>query len=184
MAKKSKSKNMQDPALRLGPRTSPITGTFFMPHPVRHLQKLPAQVDLRPQCPKEVYDQGQLGSCTANSIAGAIEFDQIKLKLRPAFTPSRLFIYYNERVIEGTVELRLGLPRSATASRAWRPGCAPRDHSGRTTSPSSRQARPTADYIDGREIHGRPLSAVGPDREPDEGLSRLGLSLRFRVHGL
>ena len=32
------------------------------------LANLPASVDLRPQCPKEVYDQGQLGSCTANAM--------------------------------------------------------------------------------------------------------------------
>lgn len=63
---------------------------------------LPSSVDLRPKCPAEVYDQGQLGSCTANAIAGAIEFDQLKQKLT-SFTPSRLFIYYNERVMEGTV---------------------------------------------------------------------------------
>jgi C1A family cysteine protease len=59
---------------------------------------LPTSVDLRPNCPP-VYDQGQLGSCTANAIAGAIEFEQIRQKLTQ-FTPSRLFIYYNERVIE------------------------------------------------------------------------------------
>jgi C1A family cysteine protease len=51
-----------------------------------------------------VYNQGELGSCTAHSIAGAIEFDQIKQKLPQIFVPSRLFIYYNERVIEGTVD--------------------------------------------------------------------------------
>jgi C1A family cysteine protease len=65
---------------------------------------LPPAVDLRPQCPKEVYDQGQLGSCTGNAIAGAIEFDQMKQTAADIFTPSRLFIYYNERVIEGTVD--------------------------------------------------------------------------------
>jgi C1A family cysteine protease len=48
-------------------------------------------------------DQGQLGSCTGNAIAGAVQFDRIKQKLKPAFAPSRLFIYYNERAIEGTV---------------------------------------------------------------------------------
>jgi C1A family cysteine protease len=63
---------------------------------------LPPSVDLRPHCPP-VFDQGQLGSCTANAIAGAIEFDQIKQGL-PEFTPSRLFIYYNERVIEHDVQ--------------------------------------------------------------------------------
>ena len=43
-----------------------------------------------------------LGSCTANAIGGAVEFDRIKQELAD-FVPSRLFIYYNERVIEGTV---------------------------------------------------------------------------------
>src|SRR6266436_3557786 len=65
--------------------------------------KLPKSVDLRPNCPP-VYDQGQLGSCTGNAIAGAIQFEREKQKLSPDFIPSRLFIYYNERVIEGTVE--------------------------------------------------------------------------------
>ena len=63
--------------------------------------KLPASVDLRPQCPP-VYDQGQLGSCTANAIAAALELDRMKQKL-PVFIPSRLFIYYNERAMEGSV---------------------------------------------------------------------------------
>jgi C1A family cysteine protease len=42
-------------------------------------------------------------NCTANAIAGALEFDQMKQQLSQIFIPSRLFIYYNERVIEGTV---------------------------------------------------------------------------------
>ncbi len=69
--------------------------------PVEWLAKLPLKVDLRTKCPA-VYDQGQLGSCTANAIAAAIEFDQMKEKIK-YFMPSRLFIYYNERVMEGTV---------------------------------------------------------------------------------
>ncbi len=63
---------------------------------------LPPSIDLRPACPT-VYDQGELGSCTANAIAGAIEFDRMKQNLLPLFTPSRLFIYYNKRSMEGTV---------------------------------------------------------------------------------
>jgi C1A family cysteine protease len=70
--------------------------------PVEAAGVLPASVDLRAQCPP-VYDQGQLGSCTANAIAGAIQFDQMKQKLAQIFTPARLFIYYNERAIEHTV---------------------------------------------------------------------------------
>ena len=74
--------------------------------PPRFLSALPPSVDLRRLCPA-VYDQGMLGSCTANAIAAAIEFDRLKQKL-PDFVPSRLFIYYNERVIEGTVGLDSG----------------------------------------------------------------------------
>lgn len=70
------------------------------------LTALPSTVDLTSKCPA-VYDQGQLGSCTANAIAGAIEFDRLKQKLQD-WVPSRLFIYYNERVIEGTVNSDAG----------------------------------------------------------------------------
>ena len=69
--------------------------------PLLKLGPLPAKVDLRKQCPA-IYNQGQIGSCTANAIAGAIEFDRLKQKLSD-FTPSRLFIYYNERSLENTV---------------------------------------------------------------------------------
>jgi C1A family cysteine protease len=72
---------------------------YAAPGPV--LAQLPPSADLRPQCPP-VFDQGQLGSCTGNAIAGAIEFELLKQQLSD-FVPSRLFIYYNERVIEGTV---------------------------------------------------------------------------------
>jgi C1A family cysteine protease len=64
--------------------------------------KLPPKVDLRKKCPA-VYDQGDLGSCTANAIGAAHQFGQIKQKVKRDFVPSRLFIYYNERVIIGTV---------------------------------------------------------------------------------
>ncbi|HZT28498.1 MAG TPA: C1 family peptidase [Bryobacteraceae bacterium] len=70
--------------------------------PPAALAALPPSVDLRPQCPP-VYDQGQLGSCTANAIGGAIQFEQIKQGGKN-FVPSRLFIYYNERVMEHTVD--------------------------------------------------------------------------------
>jgi C1A family cysteine protease len=70
--------------------------------PPQTLVGLPASVDLRDRCPKEVYDQGQLGSCTANAIGAAFEFRLLEQKAAD-FMPSRLFVYYNERVIEGTV---------------------------------------------------------------------------------
>lgn len=64
---------------------------------------LPTSVDLRDSgFSPPVYDQGQLGSCTANAIGGAFEYEQKRQGLSD-YLPSRLFIYYNERVIENTV---------------------------------------------------------------------------------
>lgn len=68
---------------------------------------LPPKVDLTNEFPP-VYDQGQLNSCTGNGIAAALQFDRMKQNLAPNFTPSRLFIYYNERVIEHSVESDCG----------------------------------------------------------------------------
>jgi len=62
----------------------------------------PAQkeVDLRPLC-SPVEDQGTLGSCTAHALTGNLEF--LKQKTIKKFMQfSRLFLYYNERVIEHT----------------------------------------------------------------------------------
>jgi C1A family cysteine protease len=65
------------------------------------IAKLPPKVDLRAGC-SPVEDQGQLGSCTANALVGALEF--LEKKDGVAFVDlSRLFVYYNERAIEGTV---------------------------------------------------------------------------------
>lgn len=67
-----------------------------------HLRELKA-VDLRPDCPT-VYNQGHLGSCTANSIGFAYEFNQMPDEPgETKFIPSRLFIYYNERAMEKTI---------------------------------------------------------------------------------
>jgi C1A family cysteine protease len=71
--------------------------------PLARIGPLPARVDLRGGCPP-IWDQGALGSCTAQAIAAALEFDQRKQNVADLFDPSRLFIYYNERVMEGTVD--------------------------------------------------------------------------------
>lgn len=62
---------------------------------------LPRSVDLRSKCPP-VFDQGQLGSCTANALSGAMGF------LHPGLIGSRLFVYYNERAMEGTIDQDAG----------------------------------------------------------------------------
>jgi C1A family cysteine protease len=61
------------------------------------------KIDLRLFCPK-VEDQEDLGSCTANAGVGLYEFVELKQKTeKPFWDASRLFLYYNTRVIEGTV---------------------------------------------------------------------------------
>jgi C1A family cysteine protease len=67
---------------------------------------LPTKVDLTTNCP-EIYNQGALGSCTANAIGAVYEFVQ-KKETPDFFMPSRLFIYYNERDMEGTVKVDAG----------------------------------------------------------------------------
>jgi len=57
--------------------------------------------DLRAGC-SPVEDQGEMGSCTANALAGALEFLQKKGGLAVE-DKSRLFIYYNERVMGHSV---------------------------------------------------------------------------------
>jgi len=88
---------------------------------VNHVEKwsdVPPSVDLRKQF-GEIYNQGQLGSCTANAIAMAFNFEDVDQSLR-VMNPSRLFIYYNERSMEGTVsqdsgaEIRDGIKSCAT----------------------------------------------------------------------
>lgn len=81
-------------------------------------------VDLRKTCVvPPIMDQEQLGSCTGNGISSVVYFDLLNKhggKGITPFQPSRLFVYYNERVIEGTVnedagaEIRDGIKAVAT----------------------------------------------------------------------
>jgi C1A family cysteine protease len=57
---------------------------------------LPEIVDLRSKFPP-IFNQGELGSCTANALCGVIGYDL------PDFIGSRLFLYYNERKLEDTI---------------------------------------------------------------------------------
>ncbi len=75
--------------------------------------RLPKQYDIRLSIAKTiseantifpVYDQGNLGSCTANAAAGALQLKRILEKL-PNYVPSRLMIYYNERANDQTLSV-------------------------------------------------------------------------------
>jgi C1A family cysteine protease len=62
---------------------------------------VPRHVDLRAGC-SAVEDQSDLGSCTANALVGALEFLELKDGVKFGDF-SRLMVYYNERVVEGTI---------------------------------------------------------------------------------
>jgi C1A family cysteine protease len=65
------------------------------------MMALPPKVDLRACC-SPVEDQGNLGSCTAQALVGNLEFLEVKARV-PYSNLSRRFLYYNERVIENSV---------------------------------------------------------------------------------
>lgn len=80
------------------------------------LADLPPRIDLRVtgHLDYDIYDQGPLGSCTANAIAAALRYEAGQQSLAD-IDPSRLWIYYREREMEGNVgtdagaEIRDGL---------------------------------------------------------------------------
>lgn len=72
----------------------------FIPKKLAIGKKLPLYVTLRNQCPP-VYDQGGIGSCVAQAVAGCMQFVEMK-QLEASPNLSRLFIYYNARAIIGT----------------------------------------------------------------------------------
>src|SRR6187431_2729963 len=69
-------------------------------------EKVPQVIDLRDQFPA-IYNQGRLGSCTAQALAAAFDFNR-QLQGVSFMNPSRLFIYWNERELEGTVDSDAG----------------------------------------------------------------------------
>lgn len=77
----------------------------FLPDPAR--QAHPVAVDLRAQCPP-VYDQGRINACTANVFAAAVAFSREKNGQSHPFEPSRLFVYYNERMLQDQVANDVG----------------------------------------------------------------------------
>lgn len=59
---------------------------------------MPSAVDLRPSLPPKIWQQGRLGSCTANATG----IQLWALDKTDPVEPSRAFQYYNTRLYEGT----------------------------------------------------------------------------------
>ena len=64
-------------------------------------RETPPAIDLRQYC-GAVYDQQPLRSCSANALSSLLTFVG-NTERHPIEPPSRLFIYYNERKLEGTL---------------------------------------------------------------------------------
>ena len=79
-----------------------IRDRAFSTHPLYATISLPPSVDLSGGDPP-VYDQGDLGSCTGNGVAYILAYAQHQQHGGDWMTFSRLFIYYNERFMEGSV---------------------------------------------------------------------------------
>lgn len=76
---------------------------------LRFTAALPDHVYLRRFC-SEVSDQGQLGSCTANALTNLLEYNECAAGRggKQFKDLSRLFVYYNERVLENSVDQDAG----------------------------------------------------------------------------
>ena len=80
----------------------------FVFHESMKPSQLPPLIDLTNRADwMPPYNQDTLGSCTANAIAGALEYEMVKQGKKPVM-PSRLFIYYMERLREKTLEIDNG----------------------------------------------------------------------------
>jgi hypothetical protein len=82
----------------------PNTNSFKVSAPICNL---PTSVDLRHLANVQIYDQEATGSCSANAICSAYSILNI-LNGRPPINLSRLFVYYNSRVMDNTQNIDAG----------------------------------------------------------------------------
>ena len=69
-------------------------------HPQAKVAALPSNIDLSAGMPP-VWDQGQAGSCVGHACSAAFAYNAIRQGI-DQWTPSRLFVYWNARALEGT----------------------------------------------------------------------------------
>lgn len=103
---------------------------------------LPASFRLVEGMP-EVWNQGQTSSCTAHAASAAYEYELSQQHL-PDFMPSRLFLYYNERLAEGTTDQDAGATIRDSVKALAKYGTLPESYWPFTES--TREAPPANDY--------------------------------------
>ena len=95
----NENRTYQKPFVRM-----PNVNTFQVSSPMLNL---PSSVDLRTKAQVEVYDQDSTGSCSANAICAAYSMLNM-LQGKPPINLSRLFLYYNSRVMDNTQNIDAG----------------------------------------------------------------------------
>jgi C1A family cysteine protease len=113
---------------------------------------LPDKYSLRKDMPP-VLDQGRLGSCVSNATANALEYC-LKKEHEIEFAPSRLYMYYYTRLIEGNVGEDTGcIIRDAMKELRTYGGCHesiwPYDISQFTKRPSNKCTREGRSHLEG-----------------------------------
>lgn len=119
-----------------------------------HLTALsfPKKYSLREQLPP-VLDQGHLGSCVSNATANALRYC-LKKEHEVDFAPSRLYMYYYTRLIEGNVNKDTGCDiRDAMKELHTYGGCHesvwPYDISKFTKRPANKCTREAKTHLEG-----------------------------------
>jgi C1A family cysteine protease len=101
---------------------------------------LPQRVDLRSGCPR-VFNQGGIGTCTAHAVAAAVAFER-RLQDKRVLVPSRLFIYYNERMLTGQRSLHCVVRLRDAIKAVAKRGVCPESHWPYRQHPTALRRRP------------------------------------------
>lgn len=108
---------------KLKPDTKDLRDKVFRATKYKTKTALPKLVDLRSGC-SQVVDQGELGSCTANAIASGLR-EYWENQAGELTLLSRLWLYWEERNIEGTVNEDAGAYIRDGMKVLQQMGCAP-----------------------------------------------------------
>ena len=108
---------------KLKPDTEDLRDKVFMSTQFKTITVLPKIVDLRSSC-SPVVDQGELGSCTANAIASGLR-EYWENRSGNLSLLSRLWLYWEERNIEGTIDEDSGAYIRDGMKVLQKMGCAP-----------------------------------------------------------
>lgn len=142
--------------------------------------RLPAKADLRANC-SAVEDQGELGSCAACAVVGALEYLSRRPGNGPARDFSRLFLYYNGRAMAGAEKEDAGLITSHAIAAALAYGMAPEENWPYVISKFKQ--RPPEDVFDSALVYNGVQYAQTPRGDTVRAALANGFPVVFRYFG-